>query len=203
MNKIDIGFNNIKCIAHIADVHIRNLRRHKEYKQVFRKLYKDLKDNLPANSLIYLAGDIAHAKTEMSPELIEMTSDLFTKLSKIAPTILIAGNHDCNLNNKNRLDALSPIVDSLHLDNFYYLKDNGLYEIADCVFNVMSVFNDPDDYILSKNINTDKTKIALYHGSVESATTDVGFKLPGEVTTDIFNGYDMVLLGDIHKQTIP
>ena len=200
MNKVNIGFDNIQCIAHIADVHIRNLRRHKEYKQVFRKLYKDLKDNLPENSLIYLAGDIAHAKTEMSPELIEMTSDLFTKLSKIAPTILIAGNHDCNLNNKSRLDALSPIVDSLHLDNFYYLKDNGLYEVADCVFNVMSVFNDPDEYILSKNINTDKTKIALYHGSVESATTDVGFKLPGEVTTDIFNGYDMVLLGDIHKQ---
>ena len=92
------------------------------------------------------------------------------------------------------MDALSPIVDSLNLDNFYYLKDNGLYEIADCVFNVMSVFNDPEDYILSKNINTDKTKIALYHGSVESATTDVGFKLPGEVTTDIFTGYDMVLV---------
>ena len=200
MNKINIGFDKIEHIAHIADVHIRNLRRHKEYKQVFRKLYKDLKDNLPANSLIYLAGDIAHAKTEMSPELIEMMSDLFTKLSKIAPTILIAGNHDCNLNNKSRLDALSPIVDSLNLDNFYYLKDNGIYEIADCVFNVMSVFDQPEDYILSKNIKTEKTKLALYHGSVENATTDVGFKLPGEVTSDIFNGYDMVLLGDIHKQ---
>tara|TARA_R110000744_G_scaffold73536_2_gene147204 strand:+ start:22529 stop:25705 length:3177 start_codon:yes stop_codon:yes gene_type:complete len=200
LNKIDVGFEKVECIAHIADVHIRNLRRHKEYKQVFSNLYRDLKDNLPANSLIYLAGDIAHAKTEMSPELIEMTSDLFTKLSKIAPTILIAGNHDCNLNNKSRLDALTPIVDSLQLDNFYYLRDNGTYEIADCVFNVMSVFNQPEDYILSKDIKTEKTKLALYHGSVESATTDVGFKLPGEVTTDIFNGYDMVLLGDIHKQ---
>ena len=126
MIKIDIGFDKIQHIAHIADVHIRNLRRHKEYKQVFRKLYKDLRDNLSKDSIIYLAGDIAHAKTEMSPELIDMTSELFTKLSKIAPTILIAGNHDCNLNNKNRLDALSPIVDSLHLDNFYYLRDNGL-----------------------------------------------------------------------------
>ena len=200
MNKIDVGFDRIEHIAHIADVHIRNLRRHKEYKQVFRKLYKDLKDNLPENSLIYLAGDIVHAKTEMSPELIEMMSDLFTKLSKIAPTILIAGNHDCNLNNKSRLDALTPVVDSLNLDNFYYLKDNGAYEIADCVFNVMSVFDQPEDYILSKDIKTTKTKLALYHGSVENATTDVGFKLPGEVTSDIFNGYDMVLLGDIHKQ---
>ncbi len=200
MNKIDIGFNNIEAIAHIADVHIRNLKRHKEYRQVFRKLYKDLNENLPTNSVIYLAGDIVHAKTEMSPELIQMVSDLFTNLSKIRPTILIAGNHDCNLNNKSRLDALSPIVKSLNLDNFYYLRENGLYEISDCVFNVMSVFNQPNEYLLSKDIKTDKTKIALYHGSVESATTDVGFKLPGEVKSDIFNGYDMVLLGDIHKQ---
>ena len=201
VKKIDIGFDSIDTIIHIADVHIRNLKRHKEYRQVFRKLYKDLSSrNLPKNSIIYLAGDIVHAKTEMSPELIQMVSDLFTNLSKIRPTILIAGNHDCNLNNKSRLDALSPIVDSLNLDNFYYLRDNGIYELGDCAFNVMSVFNQPEDYILSKNIKTDKTKIALYHGSVENAFTDVGFKLPGEVTSDIFNGYDMVLLGDIHKQ---
>ena len=103
--KIDIGFENISHIAHIADVHIRNLKRHGEYRDVFKKLYKDLKETLPKNSIIYLAGDIVHAKTEMSPELIRMVSGLFTNLSKIRPTILIAGNHDCNLNNANRLDA--------------------------------------------------------------------------------------------------
>jgi DNA repair exonuclease SbcCD ATPase subunit len=199
LSKIDVGFEKVEYIAHIADIHIRNLKRHKEYKQVFKKLYKDLKNNLPPNSLIYLAGDIAHAKTEMSPELIEMISDLFTKLSKIAPTILIAGNHDCNLNNKSRLDALTPIVNSLNLDNFYYLRDNGIYEIANCTFNVMSVFNQPEDYVVIEGIKTDKTKIALYHGSVENATTDVGFNLPGEVNTSIFNGHDIVMLGDIHK----
>ena len=126
MKKIDVGFEKIECIAHIADVHIRNLRRHKEYKQVFRKLYKDLKDNLPENSLIYLAGDIAHAKTEMSPELIEMTCTLFTKLSKLRPTILIAGNHDCNLNNRSRLDVLTPIVENLNHPRLFYFKDSGI-----------------------------------------------------------------------------
>ena len=81
VKKIDIGFDNIDTIIHIADVHIRNLKRHKEYRQVFRKLYKDLSSrNLPKNSIIYLAGDIVHAKTEMSPELIQMVSDLFTNL---------------------------------------------------------------------------------------------------------------------------
>ena len=71
MRKIEVGFDKVTKIAHIADVHIRNVKRHKEYKKVFTKLYKDLKATLPKQGgLIYLAGDIVHAKTEMSPELI-------------------------------------------------------------------------------------------------------------------------------------
>ena len=197
--KIDIGFENIKHIAHIADVHIRNLKRHNEYRNVFKKLYKDLKDNLDPNSVIYLAGDIVHAKTEMSPELIRMVSELFTNLSKIRPTILIAGNHDCNLNNASRLDALTPIVDSLNLDNFYYLKDSGVYTMADVDFTVFSVFDVPENYIKASDIKSDNKKIALYHGCVSDAQTDAGFKLPGEIKTNAFEGYDFTLLGDIHK----
>ena len=37
----DVGFDKAEKIMHIADVHIRNYKRHKEYKQVFRKLYKE------------------------------------------------------------------------------------------------------------------------------------------------------------------
>jgi len=38
--------------------------------------------------------------------LIDQLSRLFKNLSDIVPTIIIAGNHDCNLNNLNRLDCL-------------------------------------------------------------------------------------------------
>ena len=34
----------IKTIAHLADIHIRKLHRIVEYRQVFKKLYKQLKD---------------------------------------------------------------------------------------------------------------------------------------------------------------
>ena len=200
MRKIEVGFDKVTKIAHIADVHIRNVKRHKEYKKVFTKLYKDLKATLPKRGgLIYLAGDIVHAKTEMSPELISMTSDLFTKLSKIAPTILIAGNHDCNLNNKHRLDALTPIVNSLQLDNFHYLYDTDIYEIADCCFAVQSVFDPPEKYIKADQIPNDKIKIALHHGPVTSARTDVGYELQGDLSVEDFKGFDYVMLGDIHK----
>ena len=43
----------VKTIAHLADIHIRKLHRFVEYRQVFKNLYKQLKelkltiDNLP------------------------------------------------------------------------------------------------------------------------------------------------------------
>jgi hypothetical protein len=43
-------------------------------------------------------------------------------------------------------------------------------------------------------------KIALHHGAVHSAKTDIGYEISNEhVTTDLFSGHDMTLLGDIHK----
>ena len=36
---IDVGFNSIDKILHIADIHIRNYTRHKEYRKVFKELY--------------------------------------------------------------------------------------------------------------------------------------------------------------------
>ena len=93
--------NMINKIYHIADVHIRNVKRHKEYRQVFDKVYDRIKQNAE-DSVIYVGGDIAHAKLDMSPELVDLISEFLQKLADIAPTIVIAGNHDCNLNNMHR-----------------------------------------------------------------------------------------------------
>lgn len=197
--KIDIGLSSIDKIYHIADVHIRNLKRHSEYKEVFTRLKEYISSTKTPNSIIYLAGDIVHAKTDMTPELIQAVQEFFKMMADELPTILITGNHDCNLNNKNRLDALSPIVNALKHPNLFYLKDSDVYEIADKHFAVMSVFDKAVDYIKSDSFNA-PYKIALHHGSVNNATTDVGFKLENKhVNNDTFAGYDLVLLGDIHK----
>ncbi len=199
MHDIDIGIEKIDKIYHIADVHVRNVKRHKEYKLVFKRLYTYIKKTKTVNSLIYVAGDIVHAKTDMSPELVSVVSDFFKQLADLAPTIVITGNHDCNLNNNYRLDALSPIVKALNHQNLHYLKDNGIYSMAGVHFNVMSVFDKPADYIKADSFKGDY-KIALHHGSVHNASTDAGFVLSNtHVTTEIFKGHDLVLLGDIHK----
>ena len=196
--KVDIPLKKIKYIHHISDVHIRNLKRHAEYEQVFEKLYKKIKQNRE-DSIIYIGGDIAHSKTDMSPELVDQTSRFLKSLSEICPTIVITGNHDCNLNNLNRLDVLTPIINNLNLPNLHYLKRSGVYDIADMSFVVWDVWEDEEDYIKASDFEAD-TKVVLYHGTVDRSKTDVGFSLPGKVTIDYFDGYDLGLIGDIHKR---
>jgi DNA repair exonuclease SbcCD ATPase subunit/3',5'-cyclic AMP phosphodiesterase CpdA len=190
----------LKRIYHIADVHIRNVKRHKEYREVFQKMFEEIRKRGTEDSIIYLAGDIAHAKLEMSPELVSEIVWLFKECAKHCPTILIAGNHDCNMNNSDRLDVLTPIVDALDLSNFHYLRDTQVFTVDDVDFSVFSIFDNKDNWPKADTL-TGKTKIALFHGPVDNSQTDIGYVVSSRhFTTDIFDGYDLALLGDIHKR---
>jgi len=197
-NVVKVPFRKLKYIHHISDIQIRNLKRHTEYEEVFERTYEEVKKHKD-NAVVYIGGDIAHSKTEMSPELVDQLSRLFKNLADICPTILIAGNHDCNLNNRSRMDVLSPIVNNLQHSDLHYLKDSGVYKCADTKFVVWDVWEKEDDYIEAKDFEGE-TKIVLFHGTVDKSETDLGFFLPSDVKIAKFDGYDMGLLGDIHKR---
>ena len=197
-NVVKVPFRKLKYIHHISDIQIRNLKRHIEYEEVFERTYEQVKKHKD-NAVVYIGGDIAHSKTEMSPELVDQLSRLFKNLADICPTILIAGNHDCNLNNRSRMDVLSPIVNNLKHKDLHYLKDSGVYKCADVKFVVWDVWEKEDDYIEAKDFEGD-TKVVLFHGTVDKSETDLGFFLPSDVKIAKFKGYDMGLLGDIHKR---
>ena len=192
--------NRLKTIYHIADVHIRNVKRHNEYRQVFEKMFDEIRKRGTDDSIIYLAGDIAHAKLELSPELVREISWLFTECAKHCETILIAGNHDCNMNNSDRLDVLTPIVEALNLPNFHYLRDTQVYSIGGVDFGVFSIFDDKKNWAKADTLFGNK-KIALFHGPVDNSQTDIGYVVSSRhFTTEMFDGYDLALLGDIHKR---
>jgi len=197
-NVVKVPFRKLKYIHHISDIQIRNLKRHKEYEEVFERTYEEVKKHKD-NAVVYIGGDIAHSKTEMSPELVDQLSRLFKNLADICPTIIIAGNHDCNLNNRSRMDVLSPIVNNLQHSDLHYLKYSGVYKCADVKFVVWDVWEKEDDYIEAKDFDGD-TKIVLFHGTVDKSETDLGFFLPSDVKISKFKGYDLGLLGDIHKR---
>lgn len=194
---IKVPYKKVDWIAHTADIHIRNLKRHREYEEVFDRFYEKLR-SYKGNGIIYIGGDIAHAKTQMSPELVFQISKFLKNCADIADTIVIPGNHDCNLNNPSRLDVLTPIIQNLNHDQLHYLYDSGVYHIANVGFGVMSIFDDPKDYVKAKDFDAE-IKIALFHGTVANAETDFGFKLQSKIKINKFSGYHLGLLGDIHK----
>jgi DNA repair exonuclease SbcCD ATPase subunit len=200
--KISVPFTKLKSIVHIADVHIRLFRRHEEYESAFERLYQDIRDRQQSgleDFIIFLGGDIVHAKTDMSPEMVEVTSRFLARIADIAPTLLIAGNHDCNLANTSRLDALTPIVNNLNHKNLYYVRNSDIVTVADTQFAVCSIFDEQENWPSASELDAD-TKIALYHGPVHGALTDASFTITNRhVHLDTFKGFDMVLLGDIHK----
>lgn len=200
--KIEIQINEIENVVHISDIHIRNLKRHREYNKVFNTLYPKLRNikKKNKNCVICITGDIAHAKTDISPELVNIIQDFLKKLANIFPVILIAGNHDCNLNNANRLDALYPIVSAIDDPNIIYLRDSGIYTIANIDFVVMSVFDEPENYIRANQFDSENIKIALFHGIVDNTMNDFGYNFTNKkVTRDIFENYDIAMCGDLHR----
>lgn len=185
-------------IAHIADIHYRGVKRHEEYKKVFIEFFEKCKDL--GTDYIVICGDIFHTKTQgITPEVIDELSWFFTECSNTCMTYVLLGNHDGNLRNLGRQDAISPIINALKLDNLVLLKDTGSVTIQDGVhLHAFSCF-DTKTWKKITPINHD-INIALFHGSVGNAITDTGFTLDPDVDITFFNGHDYVLLGDIHKQ---
>jgi DNA repair exonuclease SbcCD ATPase subunit/DNA repair exonuclease SbcCD nuclease subunit len=183
-------------IAHMADIHIRNLKYHKEYKSVFKQLYETLKEE--EVDIIYVGGDLAHTKTQLSPEYFDLCSDFLVNLADIAPTYVILGNHDGNLRTAHRQDAVTPIVETLQHPNIHLLKNSGETVVKPgLVFNVLSIF-DEDRWI--NPTDPEAINIAFYHGSITGCRTDAGWTMQhGEKDVSIFEGFDFAMLGDIHK----
>jgi DNA repair exonuclease SbcCD ATPase subunit len=183
-------------IAHVSDIHVRKLKYHKEYRAVFEQLYEKLREEKP--DIIVNTGDTFHTKLDMSPEAIKMMSDLFVGLADIAPYHMILGNHDMNLKNSGRLDAISPIVEYLEHPNIHFHKYASVVEVADGIdLHVLSIV-DPENW--QKDLPEDRVNIALYHGSVVGSVTDSGWMMThGDISLDELEKYDYALLGDIHK----
>jgi len=196
--------NKIKKIVHLADIHIRLTQRHVEYAEQFSKLYKQI-EPIKDESLIVIAGDLFHNKSDLSPECVSLASEFLKTLADMCPVILIAGNHDATLTNKNRMDSLTPIVDSIRHPNVFYLMESGVFRFDEILFNNYSIFDSPDKYILHKDIptiykNTAEHHIALFHGPVNNAVSETGFNVTNKIiTADLFDGHDIAILGDIHK----
>jgi len=185
-------------IAHLADIHIRGISRHKEYRESFEETFQILRTEQP--DFIFLGGDIWHTKTQgITPEGIELLVWLFDGLAQIAPLHMILGNHDANLTNSDRQDVISPILTAMNNKKICLYKKSGVYPLENkinlCVFSC----TDEEGWKTVSPI-PGSLNIAAFHGSVLGCKYENEWASPhGDVSMDFFNGYDFALLGDIHK----
>lgn len=184
-------------IAHIADVHWRGLSRHDEYRDVFEAFNARAREECVDH--IFVGGDIFHTKTSgLSPEYIDQLTKWLTSMADVADVHLTLGNHDGNLVNLSRQDAITPIVDALRNPKIHLYKKSGVYEFAPgycwCVFSLF----DEEGWKDVKPI-PGKVNIACYHGPVHGAMTESDWLIEDGLKVDFFNDFDFCMLGDIHR----
>ena len=186
----------IKTLVHFSDLHIKLFKDHEQYRKILENAISQWKESQPDR--IVFTGDLVHSKNQMTPELIEFIAWILTECANIAKTIIIPGNHDFLVNNIDRLDALTPIIDSLNNSDIVYYKDRGVYEDENISWCVYSQYqgNIPPDISEAKGI-----KVGLFHGPIQGMTTDLGYDFGDHAyDTEKFDGLEMVLCGDIHKR---
>ena len=116
---IDTYIDKLEKIIHISDIHIRTLKRHREYREVFKTMHNEIERLSTPGTAVVLTGDIVHSKLDMSPELVQILVEFFNAFT--IPTVVILGNHDMNLNNMHRIDAISPVLDVIQNPNIIFI----------------------------------------------------------------------------------
>ena len=190
-------------LAHFADIHWRGLTRHGEYRRSFNDAFNKLREEKV--DAIFIVRDIVHSKTQgISPELIDNLSWWFKELNSIADTYITLGNHDGLILNKDRQDAISPIVNALDLPRLHLIKDTEIRMSAISKdglepINLINFSCFDEDSWGNMSPPSDGINIALYHGAVFGSLTDSDWELDGEIDHKFFRDYDFTFLGDIHK----
>ena len=210
--------NKNNYIAHMADLHVMFGSRHDEHEYVFKKTVEDISKENPKR--IVIAGDLFHQKINMSPSSIKIIGNFLSKLSEIAPVDVILGNHDLSLNSLSQGNCIEPIVALISngivvekgiknipklkdgVNGIYFYPHSGFYNVDDDI--VYGVYSCLDNEILKLNLkdrDVDKNYIALFHGAMYGSMADNGMQLKGDelIKPNIFDNFDIVMLGDIHE----
>lgn len=197
----------IKTIIHLSDIHIRlDVSFEAQYHHVFANTLEKIKMNLTSVSeaVIVITGDFFHVKDRLSPNAESLAVCFLKDLSRIAPVVLIMGNHDVLVHNSESiLDTISAVLYERPNLRIHYLRDSGVYRFYNLIFIHNSVIDaTPASWIYADPIwkcYQEDQLIHLFHGQVDSCLIDNGIRLSSPFKLHHFKEADLILLGDIHR----
>jgi DNA repair exonuclease SbcCD ATPase subunit len=198
----------IDFIFHLSDIHIRKgdytTARISEYDNVFSRIIKYIDKNPhKTSSCIVITGDVFDNKDVVNMCGWNLLYNFIHQLSLCAPVYIIKGNHDYRQERPDIPDMLS-FLKIVPLNNVTYLDEVGFYYAGDIGFALMPIHftlnagcavgrsdvmpEFPSALNMRKGL---RKRIALFHGTVPS----------DRLSIDWFgDGYDFILLGDLHIQ---
>jgi DNA repair exonuclease SbcCD nuclease subunit len=202
----------IKKIAHTADWHLHHKDYHRRFEDAIDSLVKSIVEQFQGLSydegLIVITGDLFDFKDKItqSNEAFSLMSKTLHRLSEISRVLITIGNHDYSVNNKGKLDCISPIIDTFEMlgnNNVIYLKHTKCYMLDNIVFCNFSNFdgNKRPPIESFRKMYPQHIFIGLFHDVIRDAKNFQGYDLTDEtcLTTKHFEGCDCVMMGDIHK----
>jgi DNA repair exonuclease SbcCD ATPase subunit/DNA repair exonuclease SbcCD nuclease subunit len=206
-------------IIHISDIHIRSgdskKSRYDEYISVFNNLTDSISEQpsiLNKSAVIVITGDIFHDKNRIGPSGIKIATYLLQKLSTLATVIVIRGNHDYRQDHPTEHDMISALI-SYNIHNVIYFDTTDIHKFQNISFGLTAIQETllyGSTSGISNNLppfpvpyDTNTYKVALFHGTINGCTLQNGSKTTRDgYPIDWFQGYDAILLGDIHLQQI-
>lgn len=204
----------VKLIIHCADIHIRLNQRMEEYANILEKFIdkcKELANDYKKEEIrIVISGDLLHSKNQISPNLITITSFFLRQLEEIAKVIVIAGNHDLVVENKEKTDSLTAIFDTANFNNCIFL-DSELDYRSGCAIDdniIWALYSIYEDFLRPSTIEEVKEShpnskvIGLFHGQVIGSTLNNGYVSDSGLDGDAFKGCDCVMAGHLHKRQV-
>eukprot|EP00835_Amoeboradix_gromovi_P003246 NODE_207_length_14754_cov_0.677994.p1 type:complete len:1160 gc:universal NODE_207_length_14754_cov_0.677994:13833-10354(-) len=191
----------ISKIYHISDIHIRkSTSRYAEYQHVFNNLYKYL--NSKSGGIVVISGDIVHDKLDISNEQIKFLGSFLKSITNLMPCLITLGNHDCVIGTPDRMSSLKPVVSFLQNQRhpIYLAEKSGEYVFKDSriSFGITSPFVN-EDFVLANTLSSCNKRIGILHASMNQTTFKFNKNLD-KIGLNHLDGYDMVLLGDIHQR---
>ena len=210
-------------IIHIADIHVRignaAAARVEEYDHVFRRFLDEIA-MLPAvrdgTALCAISGDVFHNKGRLDSVAGQRFFLWLNRLLGLLPVVVICGNHDFRQEDPAFTDMIELMVAPYeNKEPLFYLRETGTYQwenlcigvvrIQDTLraFNTAGIVDDLPAF--PKPDAAAGCRVAMFHGTISQSALPSG-RAAGSITKGYplawFQGYDVVLLGDNHRQQV-
>lgn len=182
-------------VYHVADIHIHE-KINDNILHSWELFVRSIQHS--DQSLVVIAGDVFESKVSLGAEDLIVFHKMMRQLEELqVPTFIIPGNHDYGLYSDKPNLCEAAICDSQYV-YIHVITHSGVVSTGNIDIHAIC----PQDQVIPEVRDSGRKKIALIHESIRDATFCNGFiSRKGRFNApDLSEKYDIVCLGDIHKQ---